>query len=135
MTFGGALGSALAEGTSSSLSQTGSVNRLTSSSGSSSTQSSRVMIGRELASCTSLATGVCGGAAKADNTGAPSRIRSHNHNMMVAGIRHALPHRQPDVDTESYHEMLRCIRGRLRARIDVSIVCSESQLEVIQSTA
>jgi hypothetical protein len=29
--------------------------------------------------------------------------------MTVPPIRHALPHRQPDVDTESYHEMLRCI--------------------------
>jgi hypothetical protein len=28
-------------------------------------------------------------------------------------IRHALPHRQPDVDTESYHEMLRLIGGQL----------------------
>src|SRR6056297_366511 len=36
---------------------------------------------------------------------------------MVDPIRHILLHRQPDVDTESYHEMLRCIRGRLGAHL------------------
>ena len=35
--------------------------------------------------------------------------------MTVSPTRHAIPHRQPDVDTASYHEMLRCIQGRLRA--------------------
>jgi hypothetical protein len=50
MTFGGDLGGGLAKVTPSSSSQNGSVKRLMSLSGSSSTQSSRVMTGRELAS-------------------------------------------------------------------------------------
>lgn len=35
--------------------------------------------------------------------------------MTVSPIRHALPHRQADVDTALYHELLRRIRGPLRA--------------------
>jgi broad specificity phosphatase PhoE len=40
---------------------------------------------------------------------------------MVPPIHHALPHRQPDVDKASYHMMLHCIRGRLRAHTEAAV--------------
>jgi hypothetical protein len=36
----------------------------------------------------------------------------------VSPARQTLPHRPPEVETPSYQEMLRCIRGRLRAQND-----------------
>jgi hypothetical protein len=38
--------------------------------------------------------------------------------MTVPPIRHTLPHRQPDVDAASYHEMLRRIRSPEGAQIN-----------------